>query len=78
MTKSTLQSVVDAERAELLKGKDGIEKAIITRPHRGQTVAIGLLALDEVDAANDWFQALTEEWPVYANSKWDSKYESEP
>ncbi|NHX41661.1 MULTISPECIES: Imm49 family immunity protein [Haloarcula] len=78
MTKSTLQSVVDAERAELLEGKDGIEKAIITRPHRGQTVAIGLLALDEVDAANDWFQALTEEWPVYANSKWDSKYESEP
>ena len=78
MTKSNLQSVVEAEQAELLEGKDGIQKAVITRPHRGQTVALGLLALDEVDAANDWLEALTEEWPIYANSKWDSKYESEP
>ncbi|TMT79125.1 hypothetical protein E2L06_20140 [Haloterrigena sp. H1] len=78
MIRHAVADLVSTERNRLLDGKDGIEAAVVTRPNRAQAVAVGLLALGDVDGASDWFRALTEEWPIYANSKWDSKYEEEP
>ncbi|MFD1586247.1 Imm49 family immunity protein [Halorientalis brevis] len=78
MSSNELSELVESERERLLDGKDGIDAAVVTRPTRAQTVAVGLLALDDVDGASDWFRALVEEWPIYANSKWESKYEEEP
>lgn len=78
MNRANVRTLVDRERDKLLEGKDGITDAVITRPNRGQTVAVGLLALDEVDEANAWFRALTDEWLIYADNKWEAKYEEEP
>ena len=73
-----IQNLVNEERKSLLEGKDGIQDAVITRPKRSQTVAVGLLALDDIEAATDWFQALTEEWLIYADNMYDSQYRSDP
>jgi hypothetical protein len=78
MSSTELAELVESQRRRLLDGKDGIDAAVVTRPDRAQTVAVGLLALDDVDGASDWFRALIEEWSIYANSKWESKYEEEP
>lgn len=73
-----LRELVYGEGAALLDGKDGIGDAVITRPHRAQTVAVGLLALGDIAEAKEWFQALTEEWVIYTDNSWEAKYEQEP
>lgn len=78
MSGAKLAELVASERENLLDGKDGIEDAIVTFARRAQPVAIGLLALDDVAAASDWFDALTEEWIIDADNKYDAKYRSDP
>jgi hypothetical protein len=73
-----LRELVYGEGKALLDGKDSIEEAVVTRPHRAQTVAVGLLALGDITEAKEWFQALTEEWLIYTDSSWEAKYEQEP
>lgn len=73
-----LRELVYGEGEALLTDKDGIEDAVITRPHRAQTVAFGLLALGDIAEAKEWFQALTEEWLIYTENSWEAKYEREP
>lgn len=73
-----LRDLVYGEGKALLDGKDGIEDAVVTRPHRAQTVAVGLLALGDIAEAKEWFQALTEEWLIYTDNSWEAKYEREP
>jgi hypothetical protein len=78
MSGTTLSEVVTSERESLLAGKDSIEDAVVTFARRAQPVAIGLLALGDVADARDWFDALTREWIVDADNKFDAKYGSEP
>ncbi|PSP85703.1 hypothetical protein BRC96_01550 [Halobacteriales archaeon QS_6_64_34] len=78
MTGQAVQRLVKDEREQLLDGKDGIEAAVVTRPNRSQTVAIGLLTLGEVAEAKAWFRALVEEWLTYAGNSWEAQYENEP
>jgi len=78
MKRQTVHTLVTDEREQLLEGKDGIEAAVVTRPNRAQTVAVGLLVLGEINEAKTWFQALTEEWVVYAGNSWEAQYETEP
>jgi hypothetical protein len=78
MTQSNIQRLVSSERENLLEENDNIKDAVVTRPHRGQTVAVGLLALNEIDAAKMWFRALAEEWVIYADNKWKENYKENP
>ncbi|PSP84658.1 hypothetical protein BRC96_04225 [Halobacteriales archaeon QS_6_64_34] len=78
MSGTTLSERVKAERESLLKNEDSIKDAVITFARRAQPVAIGLLALGDVADAWDWFNALTDEWVVDADNKFDAKYRSEP
>ena len=78
MIRHAVADLVSTERNCLLDGKDGIEAAVVTRPNRAQTVAVGLLALGDVDEAKAWFRALTAEWLIYAGNSWDAQYEKEP
>jgi hypothetical protein len=78
MTRQDVRTLVTDEREQLLDGKDGIEAAVVTRPNRAQTVAVGLLALGDINEAKAWFRALTEEWIIYAGNSWEARYEEEP
>lgn len=78
MSSTELAELVESERERLLDGKDGIDGAVVTRSNRAQTVAVGLLALEDVDEAKAWFRALTEEWLIYADNSWEARYEKEP
>jgi len=78
MSDTTLSELVKSERESLLDGKDGIDDAVVTFARRAQPVAVGLLALGDVAEAWDWFNALTDEWIIDADNKFDAKYGSEP
>jgi hypothetical protein len=78
MSGTELAELVESERERLLDGKDGIDDAVVTFARRGQPVAIGLLTLGNVADAWEWFDALTEEWIIDADNKFDAKYGSEP
>lgn len=78
MSRTELAEFVTAEREQLLEGKESIDDAVVTFARRAQPVAVGLLALGDVEAARDWFDALTEEWLVDADNQYDAKYRSEP
>jgi len=72
------QTFVNEERGKLLDRKDGIKQAIITCPTKGQTVAIGLLAMDDVGQSKEWFDALTDEWIHTIDVRWNGSYKKEP
>lgn len=78
MADEDVRALVTDERDSLLASKASISEAVVTRPHRAQTVAVGLLALGDTEEAKTWFQELTEEWVVYAGNSWDAKYQEEP
>lgn len=78
MTRAQVEARVTEEREALLEGKESVADAVIAKPNRGHTVALGLLALDVVADAKTWFDALAEEWIIYADNKYDAKYQSEP
>lgn len=73
-----VRTCVKQERTALLKGEQGVAEAVIARPHRGMTVGLGLLSLGDVQEGKQWLRALTDEWIVYADEKWESKYREEP
>jgi hypothetical protein len=78
MASTTVSEFVTSERENLLDSKGGIEDAVITFARRSQPVAVGLLYLGDVADAQEWFEALTEEWLIDADNKFDAKYGSEP
>lgn len=78
MSGTELTDLVESERERLLDGKDGIDDAVVTFARRAQPVAVGLLALGDVADAHEWFDALTKEWIIDADNKFDAKYGSEP
>ena len=78
MMEERVRALVKRERPALLENTDSVAKAVITRPHRGMTVALGLLSLGEISEARQWLRALTDECVVYADEKWDAKYKQSP
>lgn len=73
-----IRAYVEQERTALLKNEQGVAGAVITRPHRGMTVALGLLSLGDVQEGKQWLRALSDEWIIYADEKLESKYKEEP
>jgi len=69
-----LREYVEDEKTNLCDGRDGIADAVVLRPKSGTEVAVGLLALGEIDEATEWFAAVSDEWMDSAKSAFEAKY----
>ncbi|MBX0298155.1 hypothetical protein [Haloarcula nitratireducens] len=76
MTDHAIRDVVEQKRAKLLDDSNGLNAAAAAHPHAARTIGVGLLALDEVVPARDWFRALAQTWIATANDNWEAKYKT--